>query len=1137
MPDARIRRPGELSDLLGLPLSGQQLAAATAPLEPGVIVAGAGTGKTTVMAARVVWLVASGQVAPDAVLGLTFTNKAAAELEQRIATALRRAGLLQSSDLPRTLQRPGEPDDGEEQVEPTVLTYHAYAGRLLAEHGIRIGHEPDTRLIVDASRYQLAARVVAAHPGPFARLSTHLPTVVTYLLALDAQLNDHLLSVDEVRRFTAQTAERWMCSATTAEPKKAVNCQLARLELLDLVEQYRDLKQHLGVMDFSDQMSLAARLAEQCHEVGELERGRFGVVLLDEYQDTSVAQTRMLQRLFSGPSSARGGGHPVTAVGDPCQAIYGWRGASVSNIERFPDDFRWPADHGERVAARFPLSINRRSRRHILDTANQVATDLYSAFHGVEPLQPHEGADAGRVRAALFETIYDELAFLAREVPAAHSREPGRKWSDIAVLVRDNKTAGRVHEALAAADVPVEVVGLSGLLSMPEVREVVATLEVLEDVTDNAALLHLLTGPRWAVGVRDLALLGQRARQLARYGDRAAADDVGDADRADPGADSGDDLVPKAPEEELRQRLAESVAGVDPADVVSLVEALDRPGNLEFSAAARERFAALSSELRELRRHVGEPLLDLVHRVIETIGLDVELAASQSPLAAVRRDNLATFVDAVAAFAGVDAEAGLGGLIAYLEAEEQYGQGLQLAIPSESDSVKLLTVHRAKGLEWDVVFVPGMTKCVFPSDQGRNRWTTYASELPWPLRGDADDLPTLDEPLSSASLKAFKEDCQRHDLLEERRLGYVAVTRPRSELVVSAYWWGPTQSKVRGPSELFDDVIAAMAAWGQQPEVCTPQPEDDSVNPLLTTAGEPKPWPVEARPHEVAHRRAAADLVGKALADGWAEASRAADEELTAAERVKVDSWDRELDRLVEEAVAASADEIVVPLPATLSATTLMRLADDPERLARDLARPMPRKPSRAARFGTRFHALLEAHFGQQQLIDADDLPGRADEGIADEAELQELTRTFLAGPFGEWAPHRFETPFSLVLAGQVVRGRIDAVYSLPGGGAAGSGISVRADGNDSGARSPSELPAEARCLVVDWKTNVAETADPLQLAIYRLAWAELNGLPVDQVAAAFYYVRTNDVVVHTDLPDRPALESLLPVDRPGLRR
>ena len=138
--------PTDLRSLLGIDFTDEQLAAATAPLEPGLVVAGAGSGKTSVMAARVVWLVATEQVAPEQVLGLTFTNKAAAELAGRVRGALLAAGVG------------GAYDDG----EPVVSTYHAFAGRLVTDYALRIGVEPRSRLLADATRYQLAGRVLRA---------------------------------------------------------------------------------------------------------------------------------------------------------------------------------------------------------------------------------------------------------------------------------------------------------------------------------------------------------------------------------------------------------------------------------------------------------------------------------------------------------------------------------------------------------------------------------------------------------------------------------------------------------------------------------------------------------------------------------------------------------------------------------------------------------------------------------------------------------------------------------------------------------------------------------------------------------------------------------------------------------------
>jgi len=141
----------------------------------------------------------------------------------------------------------------------------------------------------------------------------------------------------------------------------------------------------------------------------------------------------------------------------------------------------------------------------------------------------------------------------------------------------------------------------------------------------------------------------------------------------------------------------------------------------------------------------------------------------------------------------------------------------------------------------------------------------------------------------------------------------------------------------------------------------------------------------------------------------------------------------------------------------------------------------------------------VEARFGQQDLFDPEDLPGQADAGIDSDADLAELIAAFELGPFADRVPHAVEAPFALVLDGQVVRGRIDAVYAEPDG-----------------------------FLVVDWKTSRRDDADALQLALYRLAWAELAGVPVELVRAAFYYVRSGRLVEPDRLPGRAELDAVL---------
>jgi DNA helicase II / ATP-dependent DNA helicase PcrA len=1087
-----ITDPAGLQRVMGTPyaVSDEQFAAITAPLEPAVVVAGAGAGKTTLMAARVVHLVATGQVRPEEVLGLTFTTKAAAELDVRVRTALRQAGLAPDPGDGAGHDGAGEP------LEPTVATYNAYAASLLHDHGLRIGHEPDTRVITEAARHQLGARVVARHGREVRHLSDHPPTVINAMLALDSSLSEHLSSPDAVRALhqrirpqIERTLEEARCQPRTrgwcGELEKALTVVAAREELLHLVDDYRELKHALGLMEFSDQIWLGTRLARARPEVGAAERERFKVVLLDEYQDTSVAQALMLASLFSGPDLERGLGHPVMAVGDPNQAIYGWRGASASNITRFADSFPPPPGLEPRS---YSLPTNRRSDRHILDVANDLAASLYAARPGLAPLKAADEAGPGQVGAELFETYDAELTWLSCAVGEAHERLGS--WREIAVLTRDNSHAADVFEALTRAEVPVEIVGLKGLLQLPEVADVVATLTLLQDLTANAAVLQLLSGPRWAVGVRDLKLLGERAASLAGGGPghRAAASTS------------------------IEQALTEAVAGADPTEVPSLSDALDDPGDAPFSAAARDRFARLSDELRRLRRHVEEPLLDLVRRIIDASGVDIELASSVTPSAAARRDNLDLFVRAVADFRAVDGSVSLSALLSYLDAEDEEAGGMEVATPTAADTVKLLTVHRAKGLEWDEVFLVGVVQGKFPNTAGRPSWLTTPGAVPGPLRGDAPDLPAL-RGWDKDDLVAYKHDGKVHEAAEERRLGYVAFTRPRHRLHVSGYVWGRTRKNPLGPSDYLQvarDLVdrLATAGAGPQPGPWPQVPDKGAPNPCLAAASHGVAWPGSERSAGAEQRRRLAAQVAAMMRASGADADPAEvppddGSALSDSERRLVATWDAESQRLLDEARARGGDHVELGLPATLSATEVAALRHDPTGFAARLVRPMPQPPSPAARFGTRFHAWVESWYDATRedfLLDPDELDGRADLGIEDDEELARLVDRFRSGPLAHRKGAVVESPFALVLGGQVVRGRIDAAFPEEDGG----------------------------WLLVDWKTSRRHDADPLQLAIYRVAWSELRRVPLDQVRAGFCYVRDGELEIVDGLPGRDELERAL---------
>jgi DNA helicase-2/ATP-dependent DNA helicase PcrA len=1098
-PEPTARRLADEADLcaaLGVTFSDEQLAAITAPLEPGVIIAGAGSGKTTVMAARVVWLVGTGVVRPEQVLGLTFTRKAAAELSARIRAALVTAGVVTDRGI-------------DESGEQLVMTYDAFAGRLMSEHGLRLGYEADPTLISGATRYRLSSRVVKAAAGPFEFVSRLRPATVTErVLKLDSELQSHLV---DPRQLDAHARDHLLGLASAprnnrgnpyAEVKRANATAQERLELASLVADYQRLKSRLGLVEFADQMAVAARLATEVPQVSTTLRGAFSVVLLDEYQDTSAAQAALLRGLFSGSTPSEGLGHPVTAVGDPFQAIYGWRGAAASNILQFPTDFR---TRSGRPARQHALTVNRRSGQRILDVANTLSTPLRadsaslldSARRGDTPsglglLHAPAGTPGATVRAATFDTWPEEVRWVADQVVAARTRGTARHWADIAVLTRRNADIAPVYAELIGRDVPVEIVGLGGLLQLPEIRDVIATLRLIDDVTANPDLVRLLTGPRWRIGHRDLALLGRRASELARSGVAAKA-----------AQEAADDVL---------EALAGAVADVDPTDLVCLLDAVEDPGDLHYGAPARARFRRLAAELDYLRRHSDEPVLDLVRRVVVTLGLDVEVMATPEFVRTGRRDQLGTFVDAVADYVDVDGDASLSGLLAYLQAELEQGNGLEQAVPSDREAVKLLTIHRAKGLEWEVVLLPALMNGIFPSDRVTDNWVTNAAVLPAELRGDADAIPQLAE-ATNAAMTAYRAALSEQQRLAEDRLAYVAVTRARRLLVGSGHSWRTDLANPRTPSSYLRTILAAAA---EDDELIAEAAPPAHSNPLVTQTPA-RPWPAPLDPEAAGRRRAAAEAVEAArrrkAQTGSYERPEAS--ELLLDDAAVAAGWDADLSRLLAEQQAARNGQREVELPASLSATAVIRLHDDPQGFAADLGRPMPRPPSPAARFGTQFHAWVERHFagrlpsggpGQQQLIDPDDLPGRADAGLEVESDLRRLCAAFAEGRYGERVPYAVEAPFSLPLAGRTVRGRIDAVYALGEG----------------------EGEGPHHFQVVDWKTGRADAVDPLQLAIYRLAWAEVCSLSPEQVDAAFYFVRTDQLVRPDDLADRAALERLL---------
>ena len=1072
--------PAELSDALGLfPPTEEQAAVIAAPPGPLVVIAGAGAGKTETMASRVVWLVANGYATPAQVLGLTVTRKAAGQLLRRVRTRLAR--LAGAGLAPVTA--------GADEVA-TVSTYHAFAGTLLREHGLLLPVEPDTRLLSETELWQLAFDVVCAHPGELAIDKT--PAAVTgMVLRLAGALAEHLVDTDQLRD-THVELERLVHTLPAGPYQrdrgpsqwllKMLATQTERTELVPLIDALHQRMRAGKVMDFGMQMSAAARLAANFPQVGEQLRQRFRVVLLDEYQDTGHAQRVALSSLFGGGVDE---GLALTAVGDPIQSIYGWRGASATNLPRFTTDF--PLADGS-PAPTLELRTSWRNPPSALHLANAVSAEARSRSVTVHELRPRPGAEPGTIRCALLNDVETERDWVADHLARIYhgAVAQGADTPTAAVLVRRNADAAPMAEALSARGVPVEVVGVAGLLAVPEVADLVAMLRLVADPAAGSAVMRVLTGPRWRFGARDIAALWRRARELddRPVGEPSAAEIVAQA----------------APD----------------ADSACLADALCDPGAAEhYSPAGYARIEALGRELIMLRAHLSHPLPELVAEVRRVAGLDAEARAARPVVAGwTGTENLDTFGDLVADFAGRSGGSVLA-LLAYLEVATEVENGLAPAeLTVAHDRVQILTVHAAKGLEWQVVAVPHLSGRVFPSTASARTWLTDSSDLPPLLRGDRATeselgVPVLetsdinDRKILSDKISDHKRSLEQRRIDEERRLLYVAITRSEDTLLISGHHWGATESKPRGPSDFLCEIKAIVEDAAGQGDPCgeveqwAPEPSAGEVNPLRDKAVEAI-WPAAPTRETDVDRGAA--LVAQALAGGQPSEVTDADAE----------AWAADVDALLAERDRAPQ---VTPLelPGQVSVSTLVELSRDRRAALQRLHRRLPQRPDPHALLGTAFHEWVQRFFHSERLFDLDDLPGAmdSDSGRAGAAELSELQDAFVMSSWAARTPIEVEVPFDMAIGTTrttVVRGRIDAVF-------------VDEDGTTT---------------VVDWKTGeppatpeaMAQAA--VQLAVYRLAWAALRGCAPESVRAAFHYVRSGQTVSPESLPGEEELVGLL---------
>ncbi|PPH22075.1 ATP-dependent DNA helicase [Rathayibacter sp. AY1C4] len=1025
------------------PPTAEQRAVIEAPLEPALVVAGAGSGKTETMANRVLWLLANGHAAPSEVLGLTFTRKAAAELGERIG---RRIDQLGAAGLLPLAPGQSAPDPFE---AATVSTYNAFANTIFRDNAALIGREGDATVLSEASAWHLARGVVADTADPrILEVEAGIDRLTDLVVSLAHDLADNLADPAAVAAFAedflrlGELPRGGSGSGLYRELEKALQAVGALPVLTALAERFQEAKAERGFVEFSDQVALALRIVDRVPRIVDEHRARYRVVLLDEYQDTSVLQTRLLSRLFAGQG--------VMAVGDPHQSIYGWRGASAEGLGRFGTDFGG--------AGRFSLSTSWRNGRRVLTAANAIVEPLAAGSAvAVDTLSAGPQASEHPVELTFPETIEEEADDVAAWF-AGRLRQSAEPPS-AAVLFRVRAHMDRFAAALAKHGVRYHILGIGGLLRQPEIADLVAALTVVEDPAAGSELVRLLAGARWRLGVRDLKALRDLASWLAAR-------------------DHAHRLLPEEVRERMRASVTEGEGG-------SIVEALDfiaarRPGDDGridhsalggFSAEGLRRLHEAGALFARLRARAGLDLLDFVTLVEQELGLDIEVEANESR--GDGRANLEAFREAVAGYLQTDDRgAGTGsslrGFLRWLVlADKRDGLAPRPEDP-EPGTVQLLTIHGSKGLEWDLVAVPRMVDGELPGMpvEGFRGWVRLGA-MPYAFRGDAAELPDLAWRGCSTqkevvdAIGAFGDTLRERNEAEERRLAYVAVTRARHHLLLSGSWWAG-QAKPRGPGVFLRDL------------------EEAGTIPPLPTEPANEENPLERAPRTF---RWPHDPLGSR-----GDRVRAAAARVRSAEPALLGARGDDIRLLLAERAVRLAGGERTPLPTRIPASRFKDIVSTPDEVAAQLRRPMPERPYRQTRLGTTFHSWVENRFGVQGGAEAvDTFPDELDDAGPASVEQERLDALIATFERSEWAdrrPEAVEIEIHLQLAGHVVVCKLDAVYPTE------DGVQIVDWKTGRAPKDPADLELKQ-----------------FQLALYRLAYSRWRGVPLESVDAVFYFV------------------------------
>lgn len=676
-------------------LNPQQLEAVTHGTGPLLIIAGAGTGKTKVITERVKWLITQELAKCEEILALTFTEKAAREMEERIDIALPYG-----------------------YTEMWTLTFHSFCDRILREEAINIGLNPNYKLLTDTDATEILKKHLFSMDLEYYRPLGNPHKFIAGLLTHISRLKDEDIS--------PQAYKKWAASLSRDTEEDKLEAQKYQ-ELAHIYEVYEQLKIKAGVMDFGDLISYTLTLFRQRPNILNKYQKKFRYILVDEYQDTNYAQNQLVILLA-------GLHRNLTVVADDDQSIYRWRGAAVSNVIQFRQTYP--------DAKLIVLTQNYRSAQEILDKSYDLIQHNNPDRLEIKEKIAKQLHSARKIKGEKVEFLHadrveNEAEMVVREITKLMSLTSDKvfkmfhrehlEYRDFAILVRANSHAEPFMRTFTRHGIPYQFLGPGQLFHQPEIKDLISYLRILANFTDDTCMFRVLSMDFFAIPARDLASLGNFSKRTNLH-------------------------------------LFESCEAVVGKSYLNTLSSQPVPLP-ELSEETKEKIGKIVEIINHHLSQISKQTAgEILFNFLEQTGMLSAIMKYQLPIDEKKANNIMRFFNKLKTFESTHSEASVQSVVEWIDLSMEIGES-PLASDSdwtENNSVNIITIHSAKGLEFPVVFLVNLVSQRFPSTERRET-------IPVPEALVKEILPSGD-----------------YHLQEERRLCYVGMTRACDKLYLTA---------------------------------------------------------------------------------------------------------------------------------------------------------------------------------------------------------------------------------------------------------------------------------------------------------------------------------------------------------------